>query len=121
MTEHAAEQVIGRLLQIGVTLAAVLVLIGGTKLEMERGSTRPDYAVFRGTEASMQSVTSIVRNASEGEGRGIVQLGLIVLIATPIARVAFMILVFALQRDRLYVALTAVVLLLLLYGFLGGS
>lgn len=121
MTEQAAEQLIGRLLQTGVILAAALVLIGGTKLEMERGSARPNYAVFRGTEASLQSLTSIVRGASEGEARAIVQLGLIVLIATPIARVAFMLFVFALQRDRLYIALTAVVLLLLLYGFLGGS
>lgn len=120
-TEHAAERLIGRLLQIGVILAAVLVLTGGIKLEIERGSTTPNYGVFRGTEASLQGIVSIVRDASAGEARAIVQLGLIVLIATPIARVAFMLLVFVLQRDRLYVGLTAVVLLLLLYGFLAGS
>jgi len=121
LTEHAAERLIGRLLQIGVILAALLVLGGGIKLEIERGSSTPSYATFRGTEASLQSLVSIVHDASAGDARAIVQFGLIVLIATPIARVAFMLLVFVLQRDRLYVGLTAVVLLLLLYSFLAGS
>jgi uncharacterized membrane protein len=117
MTEHTAEQLIGRLLQLGVLLATVLVLVGGGKLEKERGSSTPDYSVFRGTEASIRNLGSIVRDASAGRARSIVQLGLIVLIATPIARVAFMLFVFAFQRDRLYVALSALVLLLLLYAF----
>jgi uncharacterized membrane protein len=45
-----------------------------------------------------------------------VQLGVILLIATPVARVALTLVAFAVQRDRIYVALTAVVLIVLLYG-----
>jgi uncharacterized membrane protein len=45
-----------------------------------------------------------------------VQFGIVLLIATPVARVALMLGAFVLQRDRLYVALTAVVLALLLLG-----
>ena len=120
-SEHAAEQLIGRLLQLGVILSATLVLIGGIKLEAERGSTHPNYAVFSGTDAALRSVGSIVATARQGDGRAVIQLGLLVLIATPIARVAFMLVMFALQRDRLYVVLTTIVLLLLLYGLLSGA
>ena len=49
---------------------------------------------------------------------GLIQLGILVLIATPIARVGFSIYGFWLERDRLYVAITWFVLLLLLVGFL---
>ena len=47
---------------------------------------------------------------------GIVQLGLVLLIATPVARVALTLGAFLLQRDRLYVVLTTIVLVLLLFG-----
>jgi len=47
---------------------------------------------------------------------GIIQLGLLLLIATPVARVVFSIVVFALQRDWLYVGITLAVLAVLAYG-----
>ena len=49
-----------------------------------------------------------------------IQLGLLVLIATPIARVAFSLVAFALQRDRIYVIVTLIVLAVLLYSLTGG-
>jgi uncharacterized membrane protein len=49
-------------------------------------------------------------------GRGIIQLGLLLLIATPIARVAFAAYGFARQRDWMYVGIAAFVLSVLLYG-----
>ena len=48
--------------------------------------------------------------------RAIVQLGLVLLIATPVARVAFTLVAFARQRDRAYVMITTIVLALLLYS-----
>ena len=55
-----------------------------------------------------------------GRGQGLIQLGALLLIATPIARVAFSVYVFARQRDRLYIVVTLIVLILLLGSFLGG-
>ena len=52
--------------------------------------------------------------------RWIIQLGILCLIATPIMRVALSLVAFALQRDRLYVVITLIVLGLLLAGLLGG-
>ena len=54
-------------------------------------------------------------------GRGLIQLGLLLLIATPIARVVFSVAGFARQRDWLYVAITLIVLTLLGYSLLAGS
>jgi uncharacterized membrane protein len=48
--------------------------------------------------------------------RGLIQLGLLLLIATPVARVAFSVLAFAEQRDWLYVSITLVVLAVLVYS-----
>ena len=54
-----------------------------------------NYARIRGT------LSGIVQDVLALQGRGIIQLGLLLLIATPIARVAFSVAAFAFQRDRL--------------------
>jgi uncharacterized membrane protein len=54
-------------------------------------------------------------------GRSLIQLGLLLLIATPIARVVFSIVGFAIERDRMYVAFTLIVLAVLLYSLLGSG
>ncbi len=50
-----------------------------------------------------------------------IQLGLLLLIATPIARVAFSVVGFAIERDRMYVVFTLIVLAILLYSLLGSG
>jgi uncharacterized membrane protein len=42
------------------------------------------------------------------------------LVATPVARVLFSLVGFAIQRDRTYVAVTLIVLAVLIYGLSGG-
>ena len=49
-------------------------------------------------------------------GRAWIWAGLLILIATPVARVAFACAAFALQRDWTYVTISAIVLALLIYG-----
>ena len=56
-----------------------------------------------------------------GDGLGIMQLGLLLLIATPVARVAFSLFAFAIQRDRLYVVVTLAVLGVLAFSMTGGG
>jgi uncharacterized membrane protein len=53
------------------------------------------------------------------EGRGLIQLGLL-LILVPVVRVAIAAFAFHRQRDRLYVAISLLVLGLLLYSLLSG-
>jgi uncharacterized membrane protein len=65
-------------------------------------------------------MSGIVKDALAFRGRGLIQLGLLLLIATPVARVAFSAVAFAIQRDRLYVAVTLIVLAVLIYSLTGG-
>lgn len=120
VTDHAVEQLIGRLLQIGVLIAAAITIAGGTLLLVQHGRAPADYGVFRGEPSYLRSLSGIVGAALKGDSRAIVQLGLAFLIATPIARVAFTLVAFALQRDRVYVGVTLLVLALLLFGLLFG-
>lgn len=119
--EHRIEQFIGRLLQAGVLIAAVVVLAGGVALLVTQGHTVPDFRVFRPEPSALRSVAGIVRAAAALDSAAIVQLGLVLLIATPVARVALTLVAFAYQRDRLYVAITALVLGLLIYSLLGSG
>ena len=121
LTEHDIEQVIGRLLQYGVLLAAAVTLLGGVMLLLHHGSAPASYSVFVGEPPQLRSLSAILSGAFSGQAMAIVQLGLLLLIATPIARVAFTLVAFAVQRDRMYVLVTTIVLALLLYGLLFGG
>jgi uncharacterized membrane protein len=120
ISDRAVEQVVGRMLQLGVLLAAVVVLIGAVMLLWQHGSKPVSYVTFTGEPEALRSVAGILRGAMSMQSHAIVQLGLLLLIATPIARVALTLVAFAIQRDRTYVVITLIVLALLLYGLLFG-
>jgi uncharacterized membrane protein len=115
-TDEKAERWIARLLQGGVLTAAVIVAAGAVVFLARHGASRPQYAVFESQPPELRSIPGILHASASISGRGLIQLGLLILIATPIARVAFSIVVFALQRDRLYVAITVAVLAILLWS-----
>jgi uncharacterized membrane protein len=113
------QQMVGNLLRVGVLLAAAVVLTGGIAYLAKHGGAIPDYRVFRGQPANLRTLTGIVRTAIALDERGIVQLGLLLLVATPIARVAIAAVAFAFERDRTYVLIALLVLSLLLKSQIG--
>ncbi len=115
-SDERVESVIGNLLRVGVVVAALLVVTGGAIYLFQHGADRPDRAVFHGEPAGLRSPAGVVREAAGGSPRGLIQLGLLALIATPIARVAFSVYAFLRQHDYLYVVVTVVVLSLLLFS-----
>jgi uncharacterized membrane protein len=120
-TDRHIDEVMGTLLRTGVVLAAVIVFAGGVVYLSRHRVPATDYRVFQGEPAELRSISGIVHEAMALRGRGLVQLGLLVLIATPIARVAFSFFAFLWQRDWTYVLVTVIVLGLLVYGLVGGS
>ena len=114
------DEIIGRLLQAGVILAAVFVLAGGIVYLARHQMPVTNYRVFQGEPAELRTVPGILHEALALRGRGLIQLGLLILIATPIARVAFSVVAFLYERDWTYVVVTLVVLGLLFYSLLGG-
>ena len=115
--EHGLEQAMGRMLQIGVTVAALVVLAGGVLYLLQSGGTRPDYGHFQGAPAAVTTVSGIVAGVVHMDARSVIGFGILLLIATPICRVIFGVVGFALLRDRFYTAVSAVVLVILLYSF----
>jgi len=96
-----------------------VVLAGGIWFLIRFGTVVPNYHAFHSEPAELRSVTGILTGVWRGEPRGLIQFGLLLLIVTPIMRVAFSVFAFAVQRDRLYVVITLIVLLILL-GSLSG-
>jgi uncharacterized membrane protein len=117
--DRTTETVIGNLLRAGVALAAVVVSCGAVLFLRKYRNLRADYRVFHGETAQYSTLAGIFHEAFALHGRGIIQLGLVLLIATPVARVAFSIWAFEKEKDRMYVVFTTIVLAVLLYSFFG--
>lgn len=122
---HWVEIAISRLLRTGVVLSITVVAIGLIVTFTHHPSyvsSRPDLRTLVNPQENFPHSLSVVEHGVESwSGQSIISLGLLLLIATPVARVAFSIVVFAIERDRLYVAITAIVLALLLLSFLLGA
>src|SRR5579871_1195766 len=118
-SDQKVEEIIGNLLRAGVMLAAAVVLIGGVLYLHSYGHRPAQYHIFNGEPESLRSLHAIVRGAFQGSARGIIQLGLVLLIATPVARVIFAAAAFAFERDKTYVVVSLIVLATLMYSLLG--
>jgi len=110
------EIIIGTLLRTGVILAAAVVLFGGVLYLARHGREMPHYATFSGEPEGLKSPRDIVHGVMGMSARAIIQLGLLLLIATPVARVAFSAVAFAIERDYMYVVITLVVLAVLAFS-----
>lgn len=119
-SDFRIEQTVGNLLRFGVILAAVVVAAGALMFLIHHGGEPPQYKIFRGEPSDLRHVGGIVTDAFSGHSRGLIQLGLLLLIATPVARVIFSIFGFALERDRAYVLITLIVLGVLGFSLAGG-
>jgi uncharacterized membrane protein len=110
------EAAISVLLRAGLILASAMVLAGGALYLFQHGSELPDYGTFRDEPPELKSLAGILASALDLQSRGIIQLGLLLLIATPVSRVIFSALTFLVRKDYLYVAVTVSVLLVLLFN-----
>jgi uncharacterized membrane protein len=119
--DRRIEIILGNLLRTGVLISAAVVLSGACVYLSRHAHEPADYRVFRGEPSEYRTIRGVIQSVMNGRGRGLIQLGLLLLIATPIARVAFSVAGFAIERDRLYVAFTLIVLTILLYSLLGSG
>jgi uncharacterized membrane protein len=120
-TDRTIEEIVGNLLRTGVSLSAFVVSFGAVIYLARHGRSPADYRVFRGEPSDLKSLSGIIRDAYGFHGRGIIQFGLLLLIATPVVRVAFSIWGFAAEEDRMYMIFTGIVLVVLLYSLLGSG
>ncbi len=118
-TDQKVENLVGNLLRTGVSLAAVIVFAGAVVYLAKHGAEPADYRVFHGEPNQLRTISGVLQETVALQGRGIIQLGLLLLIATPVARVGLSILGFAAERDRMYVVFATIVLVILLYSLFG--
>lgn len=85
-SDRKIEDIVANLLRFGVLLAAAVVLCGALLYLMRHGAEPADYRKFQGEPADLRTLPGIFRGAANWQGRGIIQLGLLLLIATPVAR-----------------------------------
>lgn len=114
--DHSIDQTIGHLLRLGMFLAATVILTGGVMFLYAHAKERPDYHTFQQLPDSLRSPVAIVQTAFRGDPMSIMQLGMLLLIATPIGRVVFAVIAFAIRKDKLYIAISMIVLCVLLYS-----
>ncbi|HUY94673.1 MAG TPA: DUF1634 domain-containing protein, partial [Terracidiphilus sp.] len=116
MDDRRLELEIGHVLIAGVLLAAAVVLIGGIFYLVQFHGARVDFRTFSEESASLRTVSGIFAWAFHLRSRGLIQLGLLLLIATPVARVVFAVVGFFLERDRMYTIVSLIVLAVLLFS-----
>src|SRR5579864_4494752 len=104
------ELVIGNLLRWGVIASSLVVLAGGLLYLIRHGGQTPQYHQFKGEPEKMRKPVLMWEGVLRGEGRPLIQLGLLILVATPIARIVFSVVGYLVEKDYLYVVITLVVL-----------
>jgi uncharacterized membrane protein len=117
--EQKLENAIANLLRAGVVLSAFVVLGGAVMYLGSDPWARVNYRTFHGEPDQLKTVHGVVRYALSGQARGIMQIGLLLLIATPIARVVSSAVAFAVEGDRMYLLYTLLVLAVLMYSLFG--
>lgn len=120
LSEERFDLLLAHVLRTGVLVAAALVIAGAIVYFVRGEHLVPRFNRFVPEPGELRSVGGILADARRLSGRGLMQLGVVTLIATPIVRVAFSVVVFLRERDWLYTLVTLIVLALLLYGIVNG-
>ncbi len=118
LNDKQVEILIGQVLRAGVLLSCFVTLIGLVGYLLHNSAAIPNYHEFHSVNAPLRSMVLLIPRAFHGHPLSIIQLGVLLLIATPVARVAFLVVAFALERDRMYVVVSATVLVILLGSIL---
>jgi uncharacterized membrane protein len=109
-----AEILISRVLRGGVILSAVIIGIGLLGVLLHPGNQASSLP-------ALDSLGAVWRGLLAGDPLAVIMVGLLVLLATPVLRVAVSVVAFALEGDFRYVAITCLVLLILLVSFALGK
>jgi uncharacterized membrane protein len=113
MDDRHLETIIGELLRAGVLLAAATVCAGGVLYLVSHHADAANYHTFVAGGPNIRSLSGIARSAARGDSEAVIQVGLLLLIFTPVARVAVAFVGFLLERDRLYAVVSLIVLAIL--------
>jgi uncharacterized membrane protein len=118
--DRLLEIAMGRMLRVGVILSAFVVLVGGALYLREFHAPMPDYSQFHLNRAPYRSVIAILASLTHLESKSLIDVGILLLIATPVSRVLFGVIGFSMEKDRMYAAVSAIILAILLASLFTG-
>lgn len=115
--DEKMERTMGLLLRVGVVLAATVVIAGGAMYLAEHPGAHVSYRGFVGHPISARHPAEL----AGGNALAVLDVGILLLVAVPICRVGFALVAFAVKRDWLYTAVSALILAVLVWGMLRGT
>ena len=120
---HSMEIYISQVLRIGVFSSAAIIMVG-LALYVSHGaasgsSHQSVNQVIDGSRSLSVSPGTIWNGILTGDAVAIIQLGVLALILTPMTRVAMTAILFVTERDRIFVTITTIVFLVLIFGLIG--
>jgi len=117
MTDQTIQKIIGNVLKYGVRTVLVIAAIGGSIFLYDHSSETVDYTRFTENDHSIFQVTSDVLKGTAGlDARSIIFLAILVLFCTPFIRLLLSLVSFILEKDRLYVFITTLVLVIICFS-----
>src|ERR1700686_2477685 len=96
--DRRMETIMGRLLQGGVLLASIVILVGGVFYVRAHHEVKTDYRAFRSEPQALRHIGGVMTGIGAGDPAPIIQLAVLLLIATPVARVLFALIAFGIER-----------------------
>ncbi len=121
ISDTDVQQLVGQVLRYGVLTACFLAIAGGVAYLAHHGqSTVPSYHTFQGEGAEYTTFEGIIKGAMALQPTEIIQFGVLALIATPILRVVLSLVAFILEKDKMYILITLIVLGIIMTSIFGG-
>ena len=121
ISDYDIESVMGSLLITGVIISGIFILIGGIYYLSQSGFSKPHFHVFKGEPSDLRSIKQIFKGVINFDSLAIIQMGILLLIATPISRVIFSVIGFLFEKDYLYVIISLIVLGIIGYSILSAQ
>lgn len=114
------QSVIGKMLRWGVLSSAAVTSLGGLLYIFTANKELPPYHTFHDVPAQYKSLRGIFTGLLHLDSLSVIQFGVLILLATPIARVLFSIFAFLLEKDYLYVVISTIVAAIIFFSMIGG-
>ncbi|AYN01690.1 DUF1634 domain-containing protein [Chryseobacterium sp. 3008163] len=111
---------VGNLLRLGVILSVITSLIGFVKLFMEGFKMPRKYKLLDMGTSSEKVWSHFWETLCKGEGMAIIQLGILMLIFTPLMRIIFALIGYLKEKDYTYVIISSIVLIIMVISFITG-
>lgn len=111
---------VGNLLRLGVLLSVATSIIGFVKLFFEGFEMPKKYTSLDVGSSSEKVWSHFWHSLGAGEGMAIIQLGILILIITPLMRIVFALVGYLKEKDYVYVVISSIVLAIMAISFFTG-